>query len=91
MNLHRSKSSNLRDTSEGSANIRRLLASRAAITDGRRFVVFLPRGAESNDFQAALRKHAGQTDVIDVPTTDSREPIADAERLPLWRWFISSK
>jgi hypothetical protein len=78
MNLQRSKSSNLRDTSEGSANIRRLLASRAAMAGGRRFVVFLPRETEPNNF-------------IDIPTAGSSEAMADAERLPLWRWFISSR
>jgi hypothetical protein len=53
--------------------------------------VFLPPGGAHPKFEAALRKHVDAPDFIDIPTVAKTEKNQDAEKLPLWRWFISSQ
>jgi hypothetical protein len=50
-------------------------------------VIFLPGGKTREELAAVMRRCADTVETIDVPAADSREPVPDAEQLPLWQWF----
>ena len=54
-------------------------------------MIFAPDGQTRNDIEAALRDYTSFAQFVDVPSAIHAEPIEDAEQLPLWRWFVSSK
>jgi hypothetical protein len=54
-------------------------------------VVFVPCDEMRRDIEAALSKHVDPTEFAEKPADAPTRTIEDAEELPLWRWFISSK
>ncbi|HWC61950.1 MAG TPA: hypothetical protein VHC44_19840 [Verrucomicrobiae bacterium] len=50
-------------------------------------VIFLPGDKTRDDLAAAVRQFENEVESMDVPAAGSREPVADAEQLPLWQWF----
>jgi hypothetical protein len=54
-------------------------------------LVLVPCGELHSDVEEVLRKHVNSAEPVEEPAATRVEAIEDAEQLPLWRWFISSK
>lgn len=53
--------------------------------------IFVPVEKKHSEVDAALRQHLDSPEFIPIPTATATEAVQDAEQMPLWRWFISSK
>jgi hypothetical protein len=54
-------------------------------------VIFAPSGQKRSEVEAALRQHVDAAEFVENPAATRSDMMEDAEQLPLWRWFISSK
>jgi hypothetical protein len=43
------------------------------------------------DFERAVREHFASSEFIERPSEAPAETFHDAEQIPLWQWFVSSK
>ena len=43
------------------------------------------------DFERAVREHIASSEFIERPGETAADKFQNAEQMPLWRWFVSSK